>query len=191
MGTTPPLGVVESTHLLVTTVGASPLRPPNNYQIAIIRLQHFLTVRKNKNVIMTIGDKRFMAEKDRFRKREIRVKLSEEEYATILAKTAEAEMTISDAIRSLIVFGNIKAEWLDEESKRRVDELCQLIEKVIYEVNRIGNNINQIAYNTNLKYKASENELKEAYVQLGYAARAFLDGIDEMRELINANNTYT
>lgn len=140
---------------------------------------------------MTIGDKRFMAEKDRFRKREIRVKLSEEEYATILAKTAEAEMTISDAIRSLIVFGNIKAEWLDEESKRRVDELCQLIEKVIYEVNRIGNNINQIAYNTNSKYKASENELKEAYVQLGYAARAFLDGIDEMRELINANNTYT
>ena len=140
---------------------------------------------------MTIGDKSFMAEKDRFRKREIRVKLSEEEYATILAKTAEAEMTISDAIRSLIVFGNIKAEWLDEESKRRVDELCQLIEKVIYEVNRIGNNINQIAYNTNSKYKASENELKEAYVQLGYAARAFLDGIDEMRELINANNTYT
>ena len=130
-----------------------------------------------------------MAETDRFRTREIRVKLSEEEYATILAKTAEAEMTISDAIRSLIVFGNIKAEWLDEESKRRVDELCQLIEKVIYEVNRIGNNINQIAYNTN--YNASESELKEAYVQLGYAARAFLDGIDEMRELINANNTYT
>ena len=128
---------------------------------------------------------------DRFRKREIRVKLSEEEYATILAKTAEAEMTISDAIRSLIVFGNIKAEWLDEESKRRVDELCQLIEKVIYEVNRIGNNINQIAYNTNSKYDASENELKEAYVQLVYVQRAFLDGVDEMRELINANNTYT
>lgn len=140
---------------------------------------------------MTMGDKRFMAEKDRFRTREIRVKLSEEEYATILAKTAEAEMPISDAIRSLIVFGNIKAEWLDEESKKRVDELCELIEKVRYEVNRIGNNINQIAYNTNLIYDTSLAELKQAYEQTVYAQRAFLDGIDEMRELINANNTYT
>lgn len=132
-----------------------------------------------------------MAEKDRFRTREIRVKLSEEEYAIIQAKSAEAEMTVSDAIRSLIVFGNIKAEWLDEDSKKRVDELCNLIEKVKYELNRIGNNINQIAYNTNVIYDTSLNELKEAYEQTVYAQRAFLDGIEEMRELINANSTHS
>lgn len=58
-----------------------------------------------------------MAEISRFRTRELRVKLSEDEYAIIIQKSHEAEINISDAVRLLIVYGSINAKWLDKESK--------------------------------------------------------------------------
>lgn len=132
-----------------------------------------------------------MAEKDRFRKRNIQIKLSEEEYNTIWQKSLASGLTVSDAIRTLIVFGCIKPDGLDEKSQELVDKMNALIEKSVYEINRIGNNINQIAYNTNRTYHTELEDLKMSKDNLILAYGIFLDSIEEMREIINANNSYS
>lgn len=132
-----------------------------------------------------------MAEENRFRTNCIRVKLSDEEYNTIWQKSLASGLTVSDAIRSLIVFGCIKPDGLDEKSQELVDKMNTLIEKTVYEMNRIGNNINQIAYNTNRTYHAELEDLKMANDNLTIAYGIFLDSIEEMREIVNANNTYS
>lgn len=132
-----------------------------------------------------------MAEENRFRTNCIRVKLSDEEYNTIWQKSLASNLTVSDAIRSLIVFGCIKPDGLDEKSQELVDRLNELIEKTVYEINRIGNNINQIAYNTNRTYHTELVDLEMAKDNLVRAYGIFLDSVEEMREFVNANNTYS
>ena len=78
-----------------------------------------------------------MSEGNRFRTKCIRVKLSEEEYFTIRNKAYSSNLTISDAIRSLIVFGHINAQWLDKESKELVDGFESIMEKYLKEINHI------------------------------------------------------
>lgn len=132
-----------------------------------------------------------MAEENRFRTNCIRVKLSDEEYNTIWQKSLASNLTVSDAIRSLIVFGCIKPDGLDEKSQALVDRLNELIEKTVYEINRIGNNINQIAYNTNRTYHTELVDLEMSMDNLTRAYGIFLDSVKEMRDIVNANNTYS
>lgn len=124
-----------------------------------------------------------MGEENRFRKRCIRVKLSDDEYNTIWQKSLASNLTVSDAIRTLIVFGRIKPDSLDKKSQALVDNLNKLIEQTITEINHIGNNINQIAYNTNSVYNTELIDLKMANDNLLSAYRIFLDSINEIREL--------
>lgn len=132
-----------------------------------------------------------MAEKDRFRKKHLHIMMTEEEYNTIWQKSLASNLTVSDAIRSLIVFGCIKPDGLDEKSQALVDRLNELIEKTVYEINRIGNNINQIAYNTNRTYHTELVDLEMSMDNLTRAYGIFLDSVKEMRDIVNANNTYS
>ena len=71
-----------------------------------------------------------MAEKDRYRTRQIHIRLDEEEYAILQAKSAEAEMTASDAIRWLIKLGRIYPRQLDDNTQKLVDELHDFYKKI-------------------------------------------------------------
>lgn len=124
-----------------------------------------------------------MAEENRFRKKCLRVKLSDDEYNTIWQKSLASNLTVSDAIRSLIVFGCIKPDSLDEKSQALVDKLNGLIEQSVHEINHIGNNVNQIAYNTNRIYNTELAELEMTMSNLVRAYGIFLDSINEIREL--------
>lgn len=124
-----------------------------------------------------------MGEENRFRKKMIHIKLSDDEYNTIWQKSLASNLTVSDAIRTLIVFGCIKPDSLDEKSQALVDNLNKLIERTITEINHIGNNINQIAYNTNSVYNTELIDLEMANDNLLSAYRIFLDSINEIREL--------
>ena len=124
-----------------------------------------------------------MGEENRFRKKMIHIKLSDDEYNTIWQKSLASNLTVSDAIRTLIVFGRIKPDSLDEKSQALVDNLNKLIERTITEINHIGNNINQIAYNTNSVYNTELIDLKMANDNLLSAYMVFLDSINEIREL--------
>lgn len=132
-----------------------------------------------------------MAEENRFRTKCIRVKLSDSEYNTIWQKSLASNLTLSDAIRSLIVFGCIKPDGLDEKSQVLVDRFNELLSKIVYEINRIGNNINQIAYNTNTTYNTELVELEMTMENLIDVYKIFMDSINEMREIVNANNAYS
>ena len=128
---------------------------------------------------------------NRFRKRHLHIMITDEEYTTICDKAISSNLSVSDAIRSLIVFGCIKSAKLDDDTKETIDRLNGLIEKSIYEINRIGNNINQIAYNTNSKYHTELNELEQAKGELISAYEVFVNLIFEMREKVNADTSYT
>jgi hypothetical protein len=130
-----------------------------------------------------------MAEKDRIRTKDLRVKLSEDEYATIWLKANEADITISDAIRYLIVYGKIYVRGLDEKSQEKLDDFNELLSKIRNVVLNIGNNINQITYNTYPKYMATEEDLKQVYAETCLAEEAFLQATDEVRSFIEEHIT--
>lgn len=102
-----------------------------------------------------------MAEKDRVRTIKYSLYLLEEESALLTKNAFEFGLSKSDYIRKLILYGGmtVRPYALKEEDNR----------KLIYELNKIGNNINQIAYNTNVKSHTSNAEmqsLKKYYFQL-------------------------
>lgn len=132
-----------------------------------------------------------MAEENRFRTKCIRVKLSDSEYNTIWQKALASNLTLSDAIRSLIVFGCIKPDGLDENSQALVNRFNERLDKIAYEMNRIGNNVNQIAYNTNATCNTELVELEMTMDSLTQIHGIFMDSINEMREFVNANNSYS
>lgn len=131
-----------------------------------------------------------MGEVNRFRKKELRVKLSEDEYLMICEKAWRADLSISDAIRSLIVFGQINARWLDEESKKLVDGFQSIMEKYLREINHIGNNVNMIAYNTNARYNAELADLEYVKHELIQAYKLFNFAVDEFQKYVKDFNTY-
>ena len=97
------------------------------------------------------------------RSREYQVKfwLFEEEKQMLIKSCYEANLSQSDYLRQLIMAGSISGrQWTMNEEQGK---------KLLYEINRIGNNINQIAYNTNAKAFASHADweaLKEKYYEL-------------------------
>jgi len=95
------------------------------------------------------------AEKNRDNKvKKITLRLSEKEHE-ILKKLVEKEgLTINDFIRSKI---------LNFQPKRKVKENCEEKKRLLYEIHKIGVNLNQIARLTNWLLKAdipTEESLK-------------------------------
>ena len=101
-----------------------------------------------------------MAEIHRKRERKFTVHLLDEELAILDAKADEAEQTKSEYIRNMILFGaaHKKTNFTKDET-----------EKLRYEINRIGNNINQIAYAMNQSEEFDEQKfisLQDSYIKL-------------------------
>lgn len=115
-----------------------------------------------------------MAEKDRFRTKQIHIKLTDEEYEILMQKCAEFNLTQAGYVRTAILFGSV------QDTKPRVDE--NLIKQLVYEVNRIGNNINQIAYICNSKYEVTEREMIEAKDNLFRAEKYIVDVLNGLGE---------
>lgn len=95
-----------------------------------------------------------MAEESRKRKRKLNVYLLDKELEILNAKADEANMNKSDYIRNVILFGAAHERTMF--SRREA-------EKLHYEINRIGNNINQIAYRANANKTIDERDFKNMY----------------------------
>lgn len=96
----------------------------------------------------------------RNRDRQFTVYLLEEEMAILEAKKDEAGMTKSEYIRNMIIFGAAHERTIFS----KVDA-----EKMIYEINRIGNNLNQVAYRANSSKNIDQHAfitMYDSYMQL-------------------------
>lgn len=91
-----------------------------------------------------------MAEKNRIRTKLFQLRLLDEEMEMLNEKSSNVGMSKTEYIRNLILFGYVKNnQKMDNES----------LQKFLYEMNRIGNNINQIAYNSNAKKSTGKDEI--------------------------------
>lgn len=96
----------------------------------------------------------------RNRDRQFTVYLLEEEMAILEAKKDEAGMTKSEYIRNMIMFGAAHERTIFSKADA---------EKMIYEINRIGNNLNQIAYRANSSKNIDQHDfvtMYDSYMQL-------------------------
>lgn len=98
-----------------------------------------------------------MAEKDRIRKHQFKLSLLDVENELLKQKSSEYGLSRTEFLRQLIVFGGI-------QKRPKVD--LQMYEKIQYELNRIGNNINQIAYIANLNKTIEKKDLDSVRKQL-------------------------
>lgn len=94
-----------------------------------------------------------MAENQRLRTNKVQIWLLDEEKAMLEKSAFELGLSQADFLRALIMAGSVSGQHpvLDKEQGA----------KLLYEVNKIGQNINQIAFNTNSKSFASSNDWKE------------------------------
>ena len=101
-----------------------------------------------------------MAEKHRIRTEKYLLTLLPEESALLKKNAFEFHLSRADYLRQLIVYGALLGrQWTMNEEQGR---------QLIYEINRIGNNLNQIAYNTNIRqYAVNEDweKVKENYFE--------------------------
>lgn len=88
-----------------------------------------------------------MSEKHRKRQRVFQIHLLDEELDILSNKAEEAGMSRTEFIRNVILFGAARG-------KTNIDH--QEVKTLAYEINRIGNNINQIAYQANLRCVVDE-----------------------------------
>lgn len=111
-----------------------------------------------------------MAEKDRLRTKEIRVKVTENELQIAKDKASYCNLTISDYIRKQITDGVVIRY-------QRFD-----IKELSYELNKIGININQIARNVNEKGgeydKKDLEELKQEFENMRNSIYKIVYGIE-------------
>ena len=112
-----------------------------------------------------------MAEKDRIRTERYLLTLLPEEKALLEKNAFELGLSKADYLRKIILYGSIVGQHpvIDKETG----------EKLLYEVNRIGNNINQIAYNTNAKMHTSGADWREVKKD-AFAILELLGGLIEM-----------
>ena len=102
-----------------------------------------------------------MAEKDRIRTEKYLLTLLPEEKAMLEKNAYELGLSKADYLRNIIMYGKFLGRHfvMDKEQGKQL----------IFEINRIGNNINQIAYRTNAKIYAGNSEwqeLRENYFEL-------------------------
>lgn len=91
---------------------------------------------------------------NRKRNRKLNIFLLDEEWELLNAKADELEMSKSEYIRNIILFGTAykRSIFSKEETK-----------EFIYEINRIGNNLNQIAYRANANKTIDEIDFQNLY----------------------------
>lgn len=102
-----------------------------------------------------------LAEEDRIRTEQFRFYLLPEEKAMLEKNAFELGLSKADYLRNVIMYGKFIGRHfvMDKEQGKQL----------IFEINRIGNNINQIAYRTNAKMYAGNSEwqeLRENYFEL-------------------------
>ena len=95
-----------------------------------------------------------MSTPSRQRNRQFSVYLLEEEMAILEAKKDEAGMTKSEFIRNMILFGAAHERTMFSKADS---------ETLIYELNRIGNNINQIAFRANANRTIDWRDFRSMY----------------------------
>jgi len=90
-----------------------------------------------------------MAERHRYRQRKFSLWLFEEEFIILEYRAAQAQMSKTAFIRRLLTHKSIygKTNFHREDAKA-----------IIYEVSKIGNNINQIAYRANYNKTIDERD---------------------------------
>ncbi len=91
-------------------------------------------------------------EKKRNRKVGIHIFLSDREAEILEQKIAKLGITKSEYFRNCILYGfpGRKTNFTDAEAER-----------IAYEMNRIGNNVNQIARYVNKEHETSQSEIEE------------------------------
>lgn len=117
-----------------------------------------------------------MAEKDRIRCKEIRVKVSEDELKIAKDKAMYVGMNVSQFIRKIILDDNIKKIPVED-----IISISEIINEYKYEINRIGNNVNQlvkVVHENNDLY--AESQIKEVNTLLLAASTTF----NEMNNII-------
>lgn len=87
-----------------------------------------------------------MAEKDRSRQKLFQLRLFPEEMQLLTDKANELGVTKTAYIRDMILFGQPQKK-------------DKSFEKIEYELNKIGNNINQIAYIANTEFSTNGIEI--------------------------------
>ena len=102
-----------------------------------------------------------LAEEDRIRTEQFRFYLLPEEKAMLEKNAYELGLSKAEYLRNVIMYGKFIGRHfvMDKEQGKQL----------IFEINRIGNNINQIAYRTNAKMYAGNSEwqeLRENYFEL-------------------------
>lgn len=101
-----------------------------------------------------------MADSKRGRTSEVKIRMFPEERNILEYKAGLVEKSLSDFIRDLILLSSVETKSVLTDKN---------FQKLLYEINRIGNNINQIAYNANLKKSTGKEEiygLREQYSAL-------------------------
>lgn len=110
-----------------------------------------------------------MAEQHRIRTKEVRVKLSEGELTILQDKSKYVGMNSSQFIRNIIWDDNIKKLPVDE-----IIEASKAINDFKFEINKIGNNINQLVKviheNNDLYY---EEQIQEAMSKIESVMNTF------------------
>lgn len=98
-----------------------------------------------------------MEKANRGRLKQINIRLFKEESNILEYKAELAGKSKSDFVRDLILLSSVETKSILTDKN---------FQKLLYEINRIGNNINQIAYNANLKKSTGKEEingLREQY----------------------------
>lgn len=102
-----------------------------------------------------------LAEEDRIRKEKYQLYLLPEESIMLQKSASELGLSRAEYLRSIILYGRVvgRRSIIDKEE----------VSKLNYELNRIGNNINQIAFRVNVKAHTSNSdvaELKKCYAEI-------------------------
>ena len=112
-----------------------------------------------------------MSEKSRYRTRTFKVYLFNEELQLLNDKATALNMTKSAYIRDLILFGQTRKA----EDKN--------YENVIYELNKIGSNINQLAYIANAEFSTNGIEI----LSLLSHYQELLEQFDELTAIVKGS----
>ena len=105
-------------------------------------------------IVCIISDKGVCRMSGRKRSRKLNVFLFDEELEILNAKADEAELSKSEYIRNMILFG--AAHERTVFSKEEASALH-------YEINKIGNNLNQIAYRANSNKTIDDRDFQSLY----------------------------
>ena len=101
-------------------------------------------------------------------------RVTEDEREIIQNASAEASMSFSEYIRSKV--------FTPEEAWRRDKKTKEIMRSLIYEINRIGNNVNQFARAANAKGFASGKDIQNMIEQLRDVEKKTSEILDKLKK---------